>query len=261
MSGLLVRIDTHEKVLRSVGAPPNGIIGTACPEDSTPTWVIDGHSTPPAPTGQPGVVVHSQPIEGGMPENVVPITADALVAACESHAEAHAVLALAIACMQVWLGVSIENRRYVGRADVLRDTPAHVRFISAEPLLGPLVYDTDIGMYNDCACAVSRCGHPKREGDPYTPCWSDTYEGPDLDLDGIDWLIVGGESGHGCRPMRLDWVRALIGEGQRAGAAVFVKQLGGRWAREAGLTGKGSDPQTWPADLYVREMPRALEVV
>lgn len=72
----------------------------------------------------------------------------------------------------VWLGVSIENDRYTWRADHLRRTPAAVRFISAEPLLGPL---------------------------------------PSLDLGGIDWLIVGGESGPNARPMHPDWVRDLRG--------------------------------------------------
>lgn len=70
----------------------------------------------------------------------------------------------------VWLGVSIENDTYSWRANHLRDTPAAVRFISAEPLLGPL---------------------------------------PSLDLTGIDWLIVGGESGPGARPMHPDWARQL----------------------------------------------------
>ena len=70
----------------------------------------------------------------------------------------------------VWCGVSIENDTYRWRADHLRSTPAAVRFISAEPLLGPL---------------------------------------PSLDLTGIDWLIVGGESGPNARPMHPDWVRNL----------------------------------------------------
>lgn len=70
----------------------------------------------------------------------------------------------------VWLGTSIESDQYTWRANHLRETPAAVRFISAEPLLGPL---------------------------------------PSLDLTGIDWLIVGGESGPGARPMHPDWVRDL----------------------------------------------------
>src|SRR5690606_22838426 len=70
----------------------------------------------------------------------------------------------------VWMGVSIENRRFVHRADALRQVPAAIRFISAEPLLGPL------------------------EG---------------LDLTGIDWLIAGGESGPGHRPVREQWILEL----------------------------------------------------
>ena len=88
----------------------------------------------------------------------------------------------------VWMGVTIENRRFVHRADALREVPAAVRFISAEPLLGPL------------------------EG---------------LDLAGIDWLIAGGESGHGARAMRLEWARELRDRCVDAEVAFFLKQLGG----------------------------------
>jgi protein gp37 len=88
----------------------------------------------------------------------------------------------------VWLGVSIENRRFVARADVLRAVPAMVRFISAEPLLGPL------------------------DG---------------LDLRDIDWLIVGGESGPRRRSMRLAWARELRDACRCSGVAYFLKQLGG----------------------------------
>lgn len=89
----------------------------------------------------------------------------------------------------VWLGVSIENRRFVHRADLLRETPAAVRFISAEPLLGPLVPGT----------------RPARDlldqGDPVV------VNG--LDLTNIDWLIAGGESGKDRRRFDLQWVRDL----------------------------------------------------
>jgi protein gp37 len=90
----------------------------------------------------------------------------------------------------VWLGVSIENRRFVHRADLLRETPAAVRFISAEPLLGSLV--------NNCAICL---GH----GSPCSYCDGK----PGLRLDGIDWLIVGGESGLGHRRVDPQWVRDL----------------------------------------------------
>lgn len=155
----------------------------------------------------------------------------------------------------VWLGVSIENRRFVGRADVLRAVPAAVRFISAEPLLGPLIYPTDP---EDTTYGVD-----------------DRYVGPELDLAGIDWLIVGGESGPGHRPIRVGWVRdlrdiclprdedcdcnipLLEGVGQhspgcsvfRAGTAFFFKQWGGARPTSGGrqLDGRTWDefPQAW----------------
>lgn len=87
----------------------------------------------------------------------------------------------------VWLGTSIESDRYAFRADHLRATPAAVRFLSLEPLLGPL---------------------------------------PSLDLTGIDWVIVGGESGPGARPMHPDWVRDIRDRCVAAGVPFFFKQWG-----------------------------------
>lgn len=95
----------------------------------------------------------------------------------------------------VWLGTSIENNRWVGRADELRGTPASVRFISAEPLLGPLT---------------------------------------SLNLTDIDWLIVGGESGSSHRPMDEAWVRELKAKADDAGTAFFFKQWGGRTPKAGG---------------------------
>jgi protein gp37 len=95
----------------------------------------------------------------------------------------------------VWLGVSIENRRFVGRAELLRAVPAAVRFISAEPLLGSL------------------------DG---------------LDLGGIDWVIAGGESGREDRPLRVQWARELRDRCVQAGAPFFFKQHGGPRADSGG---------------------------
>jgi protein gp37 len=124
----------------------------------------------------------------------------------------------------VWLGTSIELDKHTDRADALRDTPAAVRFISAEPLLGPL---------------------------------------PSLDLTGIDWLIIGGESGPGSRALDLGWVRELIAMARDAGTAVFVKQLGSIWARDCHVGGqavartdsKGGKWENFPADLKIRQYP------
>lgn len=95
----------------------------------------------------------------------------------------------------VWMGVTIENRRFVHRADRLREVPAAVRFISAEPLLGPL------------------------DG---------------LDLAGIDWLISGGESGHRHRRVDPDWLRDLRNRCQIEDVAYFFKQWGGRTPKARG---------------------------
>lgn len=144
----------------------------------------------------------------------------------------------------VWLGTSIENRRFVGRADDLRATPAAIRFISAEPLIGPLVRP--------------RAYHADASGRrPPEPGGWETYEGSALDLTGIDWLIVGGESGPRHRPMDLAWVRALRDAcDAQAGpdlydhphTAFFFKQLGG--------TRSGSSIKSLPPDLRIREYPR-----
>ena len=95
----------------------------------------------------------------------------------------------------VWMGVSIENNRWVSRADYLRRVPAAVRFISAEPLLGPL---------------------------------------DDLELSGIDWLIAGGESGPRHRPVDPVWVLDLRDRCQDADVAFFLKQWGGRTPKAGG---------------------------
>ncbi|HEY2054578.1 MAG TPA: phage Gp37/Gp68 family protein [Solirubrobacterales bacterium] len=110
----------------------------------------------------------------------------------------------------VWMGVSIENRRFVHRADLLREVPAAVRFISAEPLLGPL------------------------EG---------------LDLDAIDWLIAGGESGPGARPVRPEWIRELRDRCRSEDVAFFFKQWGGRTPKAGGRMLDGVEHDELPPRL------------
>lgn len=128
-------------------------------------------------------------------------------------------------CSNVWLGTSIENRRYVHRADLLRETPTAVRFISAEPLLGPLIaFPNGGGTYWASGEAE----------------WPDGYFGKELDLAGINWLIVGGESGAGHRPMRVEWVRDL-----RAACRCYICGGKGRrstWVNELGREIEGKCP-------------------
>ena len=117
----------------------------------------------------------------------------------------------------VWIGATIENRRFVHRADYLREVPAAVRFISAEPLLTELTK---------------------------------------LDLTAIDWLIAGGESGPGARLLDLAWVLDLAERCTEFGTAFFMKQLGTVLAKKLeGRNGKGTELTMFPPELRRREMP------
>jgi protein gp37 len=111
----------------------------------------------------------------------------------------------------IWMGVSVESAKYVDRIDDLRRTRAHVRFLSLEPLLGPL---------------------------------------PDLDLRGIHWAIVGGESGPKARPMDAAWAIDLRDQCRRARVPFFFKQWGGKNKKRAGRLLEG---RTWD------EMPKTRE--
>jgi protein gp37 len=128
----------------------------------------------------------------------------------------------------VWLGTSVESQEWAWRIDALGDAPQEVpvRFLSAEPLLGPLTLWDVLG--------------------------------------GIQWVIVGGESGGEARPCRLAWVRDLVIQCEDRNVAVFVKQLGRRpvLPDRPGLfpvaiaDAKGGDVEEFPADLRVRRFPR-----
>jgi protein gp37 len=72
----------------------------------------------------------------------------------------------------------------------------------------------------------------------------------------VSWIIAGGESGGGARPMHPDWIRALRDQVRAAGARLFVKQIGSNHALWPGVTGKGEDPAQWPVDLRVQDFPR-----
>jgi protein gp37 len=111
----------------------------------------------------------------------------------------------------VWMGVSVETQRYAFRLDHLREVPAAIRFVSAEPLLGPV----------------------------------------ELDLTGIDWLIVGGESGSRARPIDAEWVRALRDASTSSSVRFFFKQWGGRTPKAGG---RELDGRNWD------EMPTIPEV-
>ena len=122
-----------------------------------------------------------------------------------------------------WLGVSAETQAWADvRIPDLLSSPAAIRFLSAEPLLGPI----DLGPY-------------LKDGGPR-----------------LDWVIVGGESGPGARPLELAWVRSIVAQCTAANVPVFVKQLGTVWARGMKANSfKGGDQAEWPAELRVRDFP------
>jgi protein gp37 len=108
----------------------------------------------------------------------------------------------------IWIGVSVESAEVVDRINDLRQVPAAVRFLSLEPLIGPL---------------------------------------RDLDLEGIDWVIVGGESGPGARPMSPAWVKDIRRQCRKAGIPFFFKQWGGVFKKNSGRTLDGRVYNELPA--------------
>ncbi|WP_084020233.1 DUF5131 family protein [Mycobacterium avium] len=137
----------------------------------------------------------------------------------------------------VWLGVSAENQQWADiRIPALLATPAAVRFVSAEPLLGPI----DVGQ-----------SLAKWYPDDSQPWLGDRLWARDV----LHWVIAGGESGIRARRMDPDWVRALQEQCHRAGIAFFFKQAGSMLAREWGCTGKGAEPGDWP-EPFPRQFPQ-----
>ena len=166
----------------------------------------------------------------------------------------------AVPAKWIWWGVSVEDQQRADeRIPHLLRTPAAVRFISYEPALGPVDFNL----------------RPMRSGCGPKP----------IKTTGIDWLIVGGESGTGARPFDIAWAHAAVAQCKAAGVPVFVKQLGANpvglrddvcdacsWGlvvprKQHGLDcpggpvlhdPKGGDMAEWPADLRVREWPRGV---
>ena len=108
----------------------------------------------------------------------------------------------------IWAGVTIESDAYAARAEALKSTPAAVKFVSLEPLLGPL---------------------------------------PSLEMAGLHWVIVGGESGPGARPMEASWVTELRDKATAEGVPFFFKQWGGRSKKLAGRLLEGRTWDEFPA--------------
>ena len=146
----------------------------------------------------------------------------------------------------IWLGVSVEDQKRADeRIPHLLATPAAVRFLSVEPMLGPV----DLESYLEGAWSA--------DADP---------SGPGVTCPGIDWGICGGESGHSARPFDLVWARDLRDQCKAAGVPFFMKQCGSNpfvsrhrldpILRKIQLKDShGGDPDEWPEDLRIREFP------
>ncbi len=171
----------------------------------------------------------------------------------------------------VWLGVSVEDQNAADeRIPLLMATPAALRWLSVEPLLGPVNLERWL-----CSCPV-RC---ELAGGSIA-CTSDGY---------VDWVVIGGESGPNARPCALEWIESIVKQCQAASVPVFVKQLGAFivseqrtapesyfeevgytqpllkapngecWAWRAGLQNKkGGDIAEFPDELQVREFPKVV---
>ena len=139
----------------------------------------------------------------------------------------------------VWLGTSIEDQAAANaRVPHLLETPAAVRFVSAEPLLGRVILPGLIPMASPGNCISI-------DGD----WWHTPGSCPNC-RPSLDWVIVGGESGHGARPMHPDWARSLRDQCAAADVAFFMKQMGGH-------PNKRGTFDDIPADLQIREVPHA----
>lgn len=163
--------------------------------------------------------------------------------------------------VNVWAGTTVESQDNTDRIAALLEVPARVRFLSCEPLLGPLNLRSINGGRLDALTGAWNGGQPRAHDR------------------GVDLVIVGGESGPGARPYDVDWVRGIIAQCKHAKVACFHKQLGSHALDDAALrpewlwvgaqterveeslmrvrtpTKKGGEPSEWLEELRVRQMP------
>jgi len=162
--------------------------------------------------------------------------------------------------LNVWLGVTAEDQQRANeRLPLLLKCPAAVRFVSAEPLLEAV----DFRRWLDDPCD---CGVPAMEGAGQHSSACQTFKVPW----GLDWVIVGGESGPNARPCNVEWIRSIRDQCSTSWTAYFVKQLGANAIIDEQITvdewrygapyvtsdRHGADPDEWPEDLRVREWPQ-----
>lgn len=146
----------------------------------------------------------------------------------------------------VWLGVSIESQDQIGRMGQLYSIPAQTRFLSVEPLIG------HVNLW-ELLTSYPTFDDPGNAGEPIF--W------------GMDWVIVGGESGNETgkykyRPCELRWIETIIEQCVVSGVPVFIKQLGTHLAKKMGLKDRhGGDWSEWPEWLRLREFPGTMKYI
>lgn len=170
----------------------------------------------------------------------------------------------------VWLGVSVEDQKAADeRIPHLFMTPAAVRFLSCEPLLGPVSIMRYIGVPD--RAKVGKIGADHADFDPLVgvlleQALDQGRASVHASSQMLNWVIVGGESGPKARPCAVEWIRDLVKVCELHEVPVFVKQLGANstgWFDDEGPTDhahqlkdrKGGDPEEWPEDLRVRLYP------
>lgn len=166
----------------------------------------------------------------------------------------------------VWLGTSVENQEAADdRIPHLLRTPAAVRFLSCEPLIGSV--DLTRVSLGECDAVFHDYPHINRARFTINAVRGvESFRWP-----AVDWVIAGGESGPGARPCNVEWIRSIVAQCRNFEVPVFVKQLGARavafsgtmqadidWTQLVCTDRKGGIPEEWPEDLRVREFPAAI---
>jgi protein gp37 len=141
----------------------------------------------------------------------------------------------------IWIGTSVENQHWADiRIPALLQIPTKVRFLSCEPLLGPV----------DLNKAAWGEGYPRPPLDVQNRQWD--ADGNPTALTAIDWVIVGGESGPRHRLMQIDWARDIRDQCATAGVNFFFKQIGGRTSKSGGDLLDGQQYHAWPVSPMMK---------
>lgn len=158
----------------------------------------------------------------------------------------------------VWIGTSVEDQKRADeRVPVLLGIPAPVRFLSCEPLLGAVDVSRWLADVETCPRCDGSMSVPVEGGGMACPdCYDDVHGQGARTVQRIQWVICGGESGRGARPMHVAWARSLRDQCADVGVPYLFKQMGSVLAKESGsVSPHGRDLDDIPVDLRVRQWP------